>query len=122
MDFLASPILAAGGQYGPPITDGFLSWAAWLVLFAPLAVAFAVTCIPAIRKNVNVAAGLAVASVGFGLVITLIYFFTSLNNPGAVWEFIVPWVTTDGVVQIAFGTRMDALAITMGLVVNGVGL
>ncbi|MDA1194051.1 MAG: NADH-quinone oxidoreductase subunit L [Planctomycetota bacterium] len=121
MDLVSLPSLAAAT--GEPITSGFSAWAAWIVLFAPLFVAFLVACVPAIRKAVNLAAGLAIASVALGLILTLFcYFLPALQSPGVVYEMIVPWVTVDGTVLIAFGTRMDALSITMSLVVTGVGL
>ncbi len=120
MDLGLMPVLASGGDI---ITEGFASWAAWIILFAPLLVAFLVACVPAIRKNVNLAAGLAIASVALGLVLTLfVYFFPTLGHHNQIYELIVPWVSVDGSVAIAFGTRMDALSITMTLVVTGVGL
>ncbi len=116
------PIIIAGAAgKATVITEGFAAYASWIVLFAPLLVAFLVTCVPAIRKNVNVAAALSCGSVLLGLAITLfVYFFPSLGER-TTWEAIHAWVTVDGSPVIEFGTRIDHLAITMMIVVTGVG-
>jgi NADH-quinone oxidoreductase subunit L len=121
MDFLA-PLLAAGDAIHI-VKDGFASWAAWIILLAPLGVAFLVTAVPAIRKNNYLAAALSIGSVALGLALTLfVYFFPSFSDPNAAYEKIVNWVSVGGAPLITFGTRMDALALTMTLVVTGVGL
>jgi NADH-quinone oxidoreductase subunit L len=122
MDLGSLPtILAAEG--GELVAHGFAAWAAWIILFAPLLVAFLVTCVPPIRKHVNVAAGLAVGSVALGLVLTvLVYFVPALRHGGTTYEHVVNWIVVQGQPLVTFGTRMDALAITMTLVVTGVGL
>ena len=122
MDFgFLTPILASEG--GKVVMEGFASWAAWIILFAPLLVAFLVTCVPPIRKHSNVAAGLAIGSIALGLMLTIfVYFIPALQHQGTTYQHIVEWITVDGAPLITFGTRMDALAITMTLVVTGVGL
>jgi NADH-quinone oxidoreductase subunit L len=124
MDALFSagwPLLAA--DHAPEVvTGGFEAWASWVILFAPLVAAFAVAAVPPIRKHVNVAAALAIGSVAIGLILTLfVYFIPSFSHP-VTYESIIPWVTVDGSVLISFGARMDALAITMTMVVTAVGL
>ena len=114
------PVLAAEHAV-TVVNSGFAAWASWVILFAPLLVAFLVACVPAIRRNGTVAAGLAIASVVLGLFLTLfIYLIPSFGHP-TVWEAIVPWVEIDGSTLISFGARMDALALCMTLVVTGVG-
>ncbi len=118
LGFLTVLAADAGGL----VTSGFTSWAAWVILFTPLLVAFLVTAVPAIRKNNYLAAALSIGSVGLGLVLTLVvYFFPMLSEGGNVYEHIVSWVAIGDSALITFGTRMDALAVTMTLVVTGVG-
>jgi len=120
MDFGALTFLAS--ETGEVIHTGFASWAAWIILFAPLVVAFLVTAVPAIRKHNGLAAALSVGSVGLGLVLTLfVYFFPMLQHGGDVYEHIVSWVAIGDRTLITFGTRMDALSVAMSLVVTGVG-
>jgi NADH-quinone oxidoreductase subunit L len=111
------PVLAADAQ-------GFRAWAAWVVLFAPLLAAGLVACWPALRRNGGAAAALAIASVGAGLGLTLaVWFLPALGAGGsfAVAEAIVPWISVGGETIVSFGTRVDELALTMTLVVTGVG-
>jgi NADH-quinone oxidoreductase subunit L len=96
-------------------------FAPWIVLFAPLAVAFLIALIPALRKNGTLSALLSIAAVVAGLAITLAkYYLPSLSHGLEASEGIVSWVHVGDVV-IPFGTRMDALALVMTLVVTGVG-
>ncbi|MDJ0521048.1 MAG: NADH-quinone oxidoreductase subunit L [Planctomycetota bacterium] len=121
MDGAFLTFLAAKGE-PTLINTGFASWAAWVILFAPLLVAFLVTAVPAIRKANGLAAALSISSVGLGLVLTLfVYFFPMLQAGDNVYEHIVSWVAIGDSPLITFGTRMDALAVTMTLVVTGVG-
>jgi NADH-quinone oxidoreductase subunit L len=93
----------------------------WIVLFAPLAVAFLIALVPALRRNGTLSALLAIAAVVGGLGITLVkYFLPSLGHALPTSEGIVSWLHVGDVV-IPFGTRMDALALVMTLVVTGVG-
>jgi NADH-quinone oxidoreductase subunit L len=104
-------------------TAGFDS-VAWVILFAPLAAAIAITLVPALRARGTLAALLSIGSVALGLVLTVgVYFVPALLEGGhfAAREGIVEWIRA-GDVSIGFGTRMDALALTMTLVVTGVGL
>ena len=112
--------LAAGG-HGAVVTEGFKAWAPWLILFLPLLVGAIVACVPFVRKRVNIAAALAVASVlaGFGLTLFL-YFVPALGGHAQTYEFIVPWIVAGDVV-IEFGTRLDNLALVMTMVVTGIG-
>jgi NADH-quinone oxidoreductase subunit L len=94
----------------------------WVILFAPLAAATLVAVVPAIRKNGKVAAALSIGAIATGLVLTLVrYFLPAVSGTFEVSEAIVPWMETPGL-RMEFGARMDALAITMTLVVTGVGL
>ncbi len=112
-----APLLSAA-EGGPR------AWAAWGVLFAPLAAAVLIALWPALRRRGGAAAGVAIAAVGAGLGLTLAAWFLPALAAGGeapVWEAIVPWVTLGGRTIISFGTRVDALALTMTLVVTGVG-
>jgi len=104
-------------------------WAAWIVLFAPLVAAVLVACIPAIRKRPNFAASLSILAIGAGLAITLFHYFIPALGAGHATgpaEKIVEWVripmTGRGDLVIGMGTRIDALATTMMLIVTAVGL
>ena len=120
---LGLPLLASGtGAHA----DG---WAAWIVLFAPLVAAAIVACVPAIRKRPNVAAAISILAIGTGLAITLFeYFIPSLGHGAETGpaEKIVEWIripiTGAGDLVIGMGTRIDALATTMMLIVTAVGL
>jgi NADH-quinone oxidoreductase subunit L len=106
------------------VEDGFT---AWVILFAPLAAAVIVACVPAIRKRPLVAASLSIAAIGLGAVLAITtYFLPSLAGDGRTLEKIVTWVRIpfgDGKgLEIGFGTRMDPLSIVMMLVVTVVGL
>jgi NADH-quinone oxidoreductase subunit L len=96
---------------------------AWVILFAPLLVAVAIAVVPALRRNGTLCGLLATGSVLLGLVLTLaVYFVPAMLHHGELEtrEGIVPWITI-GDFGIDFGTRVDALALTMTLVVTGVG-
>jgi len=118
MGFLT--LLASEG--GELVTHGFASWAAWIILFAPLLVAFLVTAVPSIRKHSNVAAALSIGSVALGLVLTIfVYFIPAFSDPHTVYQSVVSWVAIGDTPLITFGTRVDPLALTMMLIVTGVG-
>jgi NADH-quinone oxidoreductase subunit L len=116
---LALPLLASAADV---VTGDFVPW---VILFAPLAIAFLVACVPALRRRGRLAALLSIGSVALGLVLTVVvYFLPALRagmEPIAAHEGIVDWIRV-GDTLIPFGTRMDALALTMTLVVTGVGL
>jgi NADH-quinone oxidoreductase subunit L len=117
---LAFPILAAA-EPGEVVTG---DWLAWVVLFLPLAAAFAVTLVPAVRRRGGIAATLSIGAVALGFVITVVaWFVPALLHHGdvVVREGIVRWIDS-GPLQVGFGTRLDALALAMTLVVTGVGL
>jgi NADH-quinone oxidoreductase subunit L len=106
------------------VQDG---WTAWIILFAPLAAAVIVACVPAIRKRPLVAASLSIAAIGLGAFLAITqYFLPSLGGHGETLEKVVTWVSIpfgDGKgLEIGFGTRMDPLSIVMMLVVTVVGL
>src|SRR5689334_14904204 len=115
----AAPLVLAAEPAGVVTGD----WTAWIVLFAPLAAAVLCACVPFVRKNGAISAFLSIGAIGAGLFLTLTkYFLPSLGGHGmATHEAIVSWVSIGGL-QIDFGTRVDALATTMMLVVTGVGL
>jgi NADH-quinone oxidoreductase subunit L len=111
------PILAAEA-HGAGVVHG--DWLAWAILFLPLAAAGLLGAWPALRRSAA-APAIAVASVGVGFAITLLaYFLPALGGDVPVREGIVTWFES-GSVLVTFGTRMDALALTMTLVVTGVG-
>jgi NADH-quinone oxidoreductase subunit L len=118
------PVLAAAGAKNVVTGD----WTAWIILFAPLAAAFVVGLVPAIRKKSGFAAFLSIGAIALGLVLTIVKYFVPAYEAGGttVWEGIVSWIHIpygDGkVLQIDFGARIDTLSITMMLVVTGVGL
>ncbi len=111
---------------GTFVTEGFASWAPWLVLFTPLFVAVLITCLPALRKNNSLAGLLAIGGVALGFCITFFYYFVPHLTGGAaagdVYEYIVNWIVVGDDLKITFGTRLDALSLNMTLVVTGVGL
>ena len=77
--------------------------------------------LPALRRNGKLAAYLAIASVGACLAITLfVYFIPAMTHGMTVHEAIVPWIDS-GDMNLGFGVRLDELALTMTLVVTGVG-
>jgi NADH-quinone oxidoreductase subunit L len=97
-------------------------WSAWIVLFAPLAAAAIVLCVPFVRRRGGLAATLSIGAIAAGLAITLVKFFVpAVTGHHSVVEDVVPWLDV-GPVFVEFGTRVDALATTMMLVVTGVGL
>src|SRR5436190_715660 len=112
--------LVLAAEHAEVVTGDFT---AWIILFAPLAAAVLCACVPLIRRNGAIASFLSIAAIGVGLFLTLTkYFLPSLGAHGlATHEAIVSWVSIPGL-QIDFGTRVDALATTMMLVVTGVGL
>ena len=113
--------LAAGDGHVPEvITEGFLSWAPWIILFLPLAAALTVLLVPTVRKRVHLAAACSIGSMLVGLVLTLLYFFQISHGHMPTYETIVPWVDSGDLV-LTFGTRMDHLALIMTFVVTGVG-
>ncbi len=119
-NFSLPTVLAAGGDTSI-VANGFSAWAAWLVLFLPLAVSAIVLCVPSVRKASGVAAFLAIASVLAGFLITLfVYFIPSLSGGHTVYEGIVDWVVV-GDAKITFGTRLDHLSLIMTLIVTGIG-
>ena len=93
----------------------------WVILFLPLAAAFVIGLTPPIRRSPILGPVIAIGAVVAGLAITLFkYFLPSLDHGAPVYEGIVDWIRS-GSVFITFGTRLDALALTMTLVVTGVG-
>jgi NADH-quinone oxidoreductase subunit L len=110
------PLLASAAD---GVTKG--DFTPWVILFLPLAAAMLITIVPRIRKSAVLAPALSVTSVGVGLAITLfVYYLPALTKAYVPTEGIVTWIHS-GSVLIGFGTRMDALALTMTLVVTGVG-
>jgi NADH-quinone oxidoreductase subunit L len=113
-----SGFLPLVGSAGEIVKGDFLPW---VVLFAPLAVAVLVACVPALRRNGKASALLAIAAVMGGFCITLVrYFLPALGHEFHATEGIVSWVAVADVV-IPFGTRLDELALLMTLIVTGVG-
>ena len=121
MGSLLGGLPLASAVHGAAVTEGFKAWAPWLVLFLPLAVAAVVAMVPPIRKRGTLAAALAVGGVlaGFALT-TFVYFLPVLGGHGGTYEGIVDWIRVGDVV-IPFGTRLDALALVMTMVVTGIG-
>ncbi len=114
---IGAPLLLGSG--GAALRTG--DFLPWLVLFAPLAVAFLVACVPAVRRNGRLAALLAIGAVMLGFALTVArYLLPALGSGLTPSEGIVSWVAVGDVV-IPFGTRVDALALAMTLVVTGVG-
>ena len=94
----------------------------WVILFAPLAAAVLIGIVPALRRRGTLAAAVSIAAIALGLVLTLTrYFVPALSGSFSGSEAIVPWMSVPGVLM-EFGARMDALAVTMTLVVTAVGL
>jgi NADH-quinone oxidoreductase subunit L len=113
------PVLAAeAGTAAGIVTGDFLPW---VVLFLPLTAAFLIALVPGLRRGARLAPALAIASVGIGFGIAFFAYFVPALFEGMVTrEGLVTWIDS-GSVLIPFGTRMDALALTMTLVVTGVG-
>ncbi len=120
---LGLPILAAEEALSGVEKD---DWTSWVILFAPLFVAFVVACIPAVRKRGGLAATLSIGAIALGLILTLErYFIPALRGDERTFECIRSWVSIPlgrTPLEITFGARVDALAMTMMLVVTGVGL
>jgi NADH-quinone oxidoreductase subunit L len=117
---LPGPVLASAAGV---TADG---WTAWVILFAPLVAAVIVACVPAVRRRGALAATLSVGAIGLGAVLTIVeYFLPALSGHAEVRERIVSWVRIpfggSRVLEIGMGTRMDALATVMALVVTVVG-
>ena len=117
---LPGPVLATAAGV---TADG---WTAWVILFAPLVAAVIVACVPAVRRRGALAATLSVGAIGLGAVLTIVeYFLPALSGHAEVRERIVSWVRIpfggSRVLEIGMGTRMDALATVMALVVTVVG-
>ncbi|MCC7138580.1 MAG: NADH-quinone oxidoreductase subunit L [Planctomycetes bacterium] len=111
------------GSAASVVQDG---WTAWVILFAPLAVAVIVACVPAIRRRGALAAALSIGAIGLGAALALAtYFFPALSGHAEVREKVVSWVHVPlgagSALEIGFGTRIDALSTVMMLVVTVVG-
>jgi NADH-quinone oxidoreductase subunit L len=119
---LPGPLLASAA-HGAALEDG---WTAWVVLFAPLAVAVIVACVPAVRRRGSIAAALSIGAILLGAALTIVeYFLPALRGHAETRERIVSWVHiplgSGHALEIGIGTRMDPLAILMALVVTVVG-
>jgi NADH-quinone oxidoreductase subunit L len=115
------PLAADTGHHAMEIRTG--DFLPWVILFVPLAVAAAVLVFPGLRRRGKLAGDLAIAGVAVCFGITFFaYFLPSLGPNGMkATEGILAWVDS-GDLHLGFGTRMDELALTMTLVVTGVGL
>ena len=112
----ALPLASAEG--GAVVHGDFLLWA---ILFLPLAMAALVTVLPGLRRNGKLAALLSIGGVGAALAITVFaYFLPALSHGMTTHEALVPFLDS-GQFHLEFGARMDELALTMTLVVTGVG-
>src|SRR5436309_1527073 len=90
--------------------------AVWIILFAPLFAAAAITLLT--RKAPRLSALLSCAAILAGFVLSL-GIFAQLGN----WQSPEPlkWLVIGDLVKIEFGTTIDRLSILMLLVVTGVG-
>ena len=89
---------------------------AWIILFAPLCAAVAITLLT--RKAPRVSALLSCAAILAGFVLSLGIFAQHGN-----WQSPEPlsWLVIGDSVRIEFGATIDRLSILMLLVVTGVG-
>ncbi len=103
-----------------PVVTG--DWLLWVILFLPLAIAAAVLVLPVLRRRGPLAGWLSVAGVAVCFALTFfVYFLPALQHGMTTHEAIVPWIHS-GNLDVSFGVRLDELALTMTLVVTGVGL
>jgi NADH-quinone oxidoreductase subunit L len=87
----------------------------WIILFLPLAAAGAIAL--ATRRDRQLSAGLSIAAVVAGFILSVI--FISVHHWGPARELAVSWLAI-GDFQVDFGLRLDALSLLMMLVVTGV--
>jgi len=87
----------------------------WFVLFLPLLATVLITFFT--RKDRKLSAGLSIAAVLTGFILTII--FVSVNGWKPLPELVATWLKI-GNLQIDFGLRLDPLSLLMMLVVTGV--
>jgi NADH-quinone oxidoreductase subunit L len=87
----------------------------WIVLFLPLAAAAAITLFT--RRNRELSAGLSIAAVIAGFILSIIFIAT--NHWGPARESAVSWLWV-GPFHVDFGLRFEPLSLLMLLVVTGV--
>ncbi len=91
----------------------------WLVPALPFVAAGILALLPASRRRV--AAGLAIASLGVSLVISLVAFARTLAEPGARWSHNFTWLRF-GDAALQLGWVLDPLGAAMLVMVAFVGL
>jgi NADH-quinone oxidoreductase subunit L len=88
----------------------------WLILFAPLVATAIITVFT--RTNRRLSAGISIAAVVFGCVLSLVFAGWAGWHP-APFESTATWLEV-GDLKIQFGLRFDALSILMMVIVTGV--